>query len=230
MVGDGWRRYTPVTMAPMENGVWFPEEERVPETKRHLEVRTALYQALKLAFEASAAIGSDQFLYWDPTDAHQCLAPDVFVRLGVPDYPFRIWKVWEHGAPQVAVEVISSSDERDRDWDAKLARYRKSGILELVRFDPETPESSLRIWDAVDGTLVERVGESRAKCRWLPGFWLVVDDPLLGLPLRLSRDPEGREVYLTPAEHEATGRAAERVAAEQRIRELEAELRRRDHG
>src|SRR6266566_9266416 len=81
----------------------FPESAEVPETKRHLELRTLLYQVLKLAFAERAAIGCDQFVYWDPTDPKACLAPDAFVRLGQPDFLFRSWKAWEHGAPHVAV-------------------------------------------------------------------------------------------------------------------------------
>jgi hypothetical protein len=54
--------------------VHFPEAELVPETKRHLEQRTALYQSLTVAFRDRALIGSNQFVYWDPTDPRQCLA------------------------------------------------------------------------------------------------------------------------------------------------------------
>src|SRR5689334_14224097 len=97
----------------------FPVAELVPETKRHLDQRTALYQSLTLAFRDRALIGSNQFVYWDPTDPRQCLAPDVFVRRGAPDELFGNWKVWERGAPEVAVEILSADDERDRDWDEK---------------------------------------------------------------------------------------------------------------
>jgi len=54
----------------------------VPEGRRHFEQRTLLCQILKLAFGDRATIGSDQLVYWDPTDPRQCLAPDAFVRLG----------------------------------------------------------------------------------------------------------------------------------------------------
>jgi Putative restriction endonuclease len=208
-------------MRPIESGLRFPEEEKVPETKRHLEIRTALYQALQLAFGATAAIGSEQFVYWDPTDPRQCLSPDLFVRVGFPDYLFRTWKVWENGAPQIAVEVISPSDERDRDWDAKLVRYRRLGVMELVRFDPESSERTLRVWDSCEGDLVERQPAEQVASNWLSGYWVVVIDPVLGPTIRLSRDASGRNLYPTPAEAS--------LVAEQRIRELEAELSRRDH-
>jgi hypothetical protein len=52
--------------------------------------------------------------------------------------------------------------------------------------------------------------------RYLRGFWITVEQPGVGLALRLSHDASGALLYPTPAE-----------AAEQRVRELEAELRRR---
>ncbi|HEY3501124.1 MAG TPA: Uma2 family endonuclease [Polyangiaceae bacterium] len=240
--------------------LYFPESELVPESKRHLEQRTALYQILKLAFGERAAVGSEQFVYWDPTDPRQCLAPDVFVRLDSHNDVFRIWKAWERGAPDVAVEILSRSDEPDPDWEEKLERYRRLGVQELVCFDPRAGRSSLRVWAAHDGDLVERVvRDSAAESRCLPGTWLVVGDPALGDVLRLARGPEASELFPTPEEREAQRAETERrraeterrraeaerqraeaerqradqehrqrTLAEARIRELEAELRRRD--
>lgn len=195
--------------------VHFPEAEQVPETKQHFRLRTLLYEFLALAFADRATIGSDQFLYWDPTDPKACLAPDGFVRLGQPDHLFRTWKVWERGAPQLAIEVISDSDERDSDWEAKLQRYRRVGVLELIRFDPQAIEPSrmLRIWDAIEGDLIEREPASSASAsRVLPGYWLTTQDPALGPTLRLSQDELGEKLYPTPSE---------------RMHQLEAELSRR---
>ena len=62
--------------------VYFPESESVPETGVHLRLRTALWSMLRLELGHRAMVGSDQFLYWDPTDPRQCLAPDVLVWLG----------------------------------------------------------------------------------------------------------------------------------------------------
>ena len=199
--------------------VHFPEAEQVPETKLHFRLRTLLYEFLALAFADQAAIGSDQFMYWDPTDPKACLAPDAFVRLGEPDHLFRSWKVWERGAPQLAIEIISDSDERDSDWDAKLQRYRRVGVQELIRFDPDASEPTrvLRIWDAVEGDLAEReVSGSAAQSRVLPGHWVLVHDAVLGRTLRLSHDALGANLYQTPSE-----------SAEARVRDLETELGRR---
>lgn len=207
----------------------FPEQAEVPETKRHLELRTLVYQFLKLEFAGVGAIGCDQFVYWDAADARACLAPDAFVCLGTPDDLFRSWKVWERGAPDVAVEIISESDQPS--WDEKLARYRRLGVRELVWFDSESEGCPLRIWDLVAGELLERaLSKPCAYSHHLGGYWLAVNDASLGLALRLSHDPLGAQLFSTPAEREAEARrleAAGRRAAEQRVLELEAELRRR---
>jgi Uma2 family endonuclease len=195
--------------------VQFPEFDDVSESKRHLEQRTLLYEILKLHFGASALIGSEQFVYWDPTDPEQCLSPDAFVRLGAPNCEFRSWKVWERGAPDVAVEIISHSDARDSVWQRKFEKYRRLGVRELVRFEAEDDGNvSLRVWDFIENDLVEREPVERvAISRVLPGAWVVVDDHD-GIPrLRLSRDAEGKDLYPTAAER-----------AEVRVRELEAEL------
>jgi Uma2 family endonuclease len=203
----------------------FPEHERVPETKLHLELRTLLWQFLKHAFADNALIGCDQFVYWDAANPRVCLAPDAFVRLGQPDELFRTWRVWERGAPHLAIEVISSDDARDKNWSAKLNAYRQLGVQELVRFDPEATQRRLRIWHRIDDDLTERALEDGPPTSLvLPGFWQLANDPKLGISLRLSRDEAGSDLYLTPREADAR-----RIEADaRRIRELEAELARRD--
>jgi hypothetical protein len=209
----------------------FPAEVRVPETKRHLKLRTLLFSIAEHELASRASIGSDQFVYYDASDPRKCLAPDLFVRLGQPDTPFPIWKTWEHGAPELCVEVVSDSDAPDLAWEHKLARYHALGASEVVRFDPDLAGGDqLRIWDRVEGDLVERVIDSSATpCRVLGLFWVVV--PALGFPatLRLSRDPEGQSLLPTAEETEAAARATEvtaRKEAEQRLAEAREELER----
>ncbi|HYJ09964.1 MAG TPA: Uma2 family endonuclease [Polyangiaceae bacterium] len=191
----------------------FPEHEQVPETKWHLELKTLVYQFLKLAFADQALIGCDQFVYFDAANPRVCLAPAAFVRLGGPDEMFGSWKVWERGAPHLAVEIISDFDARDRNWDAKLASYRQLGVRELVRFDPEAEQGKLRIWDRLDDDLVEReLTGAPTPSSVLPGYWLLVGDEKLGPTLRLGRNEAGSDLYVT---------------SDERMHELEAELERR---
>jgi Putative restriction endonuclease len=243
------RSSAPVRYRRSPTPVRFPEEATVPETKRHLKLRTLLFHVLE-AFTDRAAVGSDQFIYWSASDPSRCLAPDGFLRLGVPDSLFGSWKTWERGAPELAVEIVSEFDSSERSWSSKLGKYHELGVREVVRFDPDAGEGErLRVWDRVEGDLVERIVEGNATpCTVLGLFWVLVPAEGLPLALRLASDPEGRDLVLMPLEArhhaeaearraeaearraEAEARRAEaeaRRAAERRIAELEAELRRR---
>jgi hypothetical protein len=207
--------------------IHFPESAEMPDALRdprrgetgvHLEVRTALYLLVRDFVGERGAVGSDQFVYWDASDPRQCLAPDLIVRMGAVPGPFPTWKTWERGAPHVAVEVASPFDAGEAEWQRKLARYRKSGINEIARFDPEDAVQPLRLWDRFDGDLVERSldGEHALLCDALAVHWCVRDDATLGRVLRLSLDALGQSLVPTAVERGQT-----------RIAELEAELRRR---
>jgi Uma2 family endonuclease len=203
----------------------FPESAEMPESTIHLQLRTLLFHVLRGAFGERGAVGSEQFVYWDAADPKRCLSPDVFVRLDSSRKEFGSWKTWEHGAPELAVEIVSDSDRGDLPWEQKLARYRSLGARELVRFDPGAEEGRrLQAWDRDEIELVERaVEDDRTPCRVLGCHFVVVVDRALGPVLRPSRDPHGRELFPTDAEKESRAREA----AERRVAELEAELARR---
>jgi len=198
--------------------IHFPAEEEVPETNRHLELRTALYQILKRELAERATIGSEQFVYYDPTSSKKCLAPDAFVKLGVPHTTFRLWKTWQGGAPELGVEVVSDSDDSDEQWDMKLERYRASGIAEVVRFDPDDRERAIRVWDHIDGDLVERATPENGafECVSLGLWWTLVEDPRLGQTLRLARNATGQDLLPTPDEAERAQAQARAVAEQAR--------------
>jgi len=201
--------------------IQFPESAEMPETGQHLELRTALYLLVRDFVGPRGAVGSEQFVYWDPSDPRQCLAPDLIVRIGAAPGPFPTWKTWERGAPHLAVEVVSPSDASEAEWRKKFGYYRKSGIDEIARFEPDNSARPLRLWDRIDGDLAERSleGEHALLCDTLGAYWYVQSDAALGRVLRLSQDAPGEKLVLSASERE-------RAAAE-RIAELEAELRRR---
>ncbi|HEY3255153.1 MAG TPA: Uma2 family endonuclease [Polyangiaceae bacterium] len=187
--------------APSKPQLHFPVSAAVPQTSHHLRLKTTLHDSLCEAFSAVACIGCGQFVYWDASDPSVCLAPDAIVKLGRPDDLFDCWRVWERGVPEVAVEIVCEVDERDRDWDANLERFRSLGVGELIRFDPEQPGGSLRAWDRVGQELVERSGvEWSTPSRYLNGYWVVLQDAKGRPVLRLSHDQHGRQLFPTKLE------------------------------
>jgi len=203
--------------------IHFPDSALMPETGVHLEVRTALYLLVRDFVGTRGAVGSEQFMYWDATDPRACLAPDLIVRMGAKPGPFPTWKIWERGAPHLAVEVVSPSDVSESAWTEKLAGYSKTGVNEIARFDPADAEHPLRLFDRFDGgDLVERdlTDEHSWLCDTLGVYWCVREDATLGRVLRLAFDPLGEKLVPTAIEQE-------RIEAAARIAELEAELRRR---
>jgi Uma2 family endonuclease len=208
----------------------FPVEETVPESKRHLKLRTLLYLILEHAFGDRACLGSDQFIYWNAANPRRQLAPDVFVRLGTPDVVFDSWKTWERGTPELAVEIVSDSDASEAELGDKLERYRELGVRELVRFEPDAAAGAkLRIWDRDAEDLVERKTEQdRSPSPALGVWWVVLPDAELGAVLRLAEDPNGERLLPTRAEAEALGRETERRGREAEARAREAEARARE--
>lgn len=205
-------------------GIHFPSEDRpeehVSETKRHFHARTTLFLLLEEALAAAgAAVGSDQFVYWDAGEPKKCLSPDVFVKLGSKDQDFDSWKTWKRGAPDLAVEIVSDSDRGDAEWESKLERYQASGIGEVVRFDAEDAKAPLRVWDSVDGELIERAPTSGTlhECAAL-GLWWVIVPSDLGALLRLARDRDGQQLLPTPTEERF--QLAEELARERKARTI----------
>ena len=211
--------------------IHFPTSDVVPETELHALLTALLFESLKAEYGRVATVGSDHFVYWDATDPSLCLAPDVMLRHGTREGLIDSWKVWERGAPELCVEVVSDSDRPQSEWAKKLRRYHQLGVLELVRFDSEAHGAGrLRVWDRVDGDLVERdmktPGASASAV--LSGFWSVADDAELGVALRLTRDEAGRDPVLTDRER-ARAQSARATAVAERLRaerdRLEAKLR-----
>jgi Uma2 family endonuclease len=198
--------------------IHFPEEAEVPEGKTHLILRTFLFALLRFALGPDHSVGSDQFVYWNARDPRRCLAPDIFVKLRVPDSSFGTWKAWERGGPpDLAVEIISPNEGDGIDWGEKLARYHELGVKELLRFDPAEAEGHrVRAWDRVHDDLVEReVAGDRTPCLTLGLSWVVC--PADGEPVGLRLADAAGRLLETREETQAA-----------RIRELEEQLARKD--
>lgn len=87
------------------------------------KLRTLLYQLLKDYLGSGATVGSDPCVYY-ASDPRKAVAPDVYVQLRAPIGKLESWKVWERGAPDVAVEILSDSDASELAWAKKTPSLR----------------------------------------------------------------------------------------------------------
>ncbi|MBX3229392.1 MAG: Uma2 family endonuclease [Labilithrix sp.] len=237
-----------------------PEDEKVPQGRRHHHLCNALYQIIRAAIPIeSGTLGADQYVYFQANNPKRCLAPDVFVKAGVPDgEDFDSWMCWERGAPDVAFEVLSPSDSYER-WTLrqKLARYAEVGVKELYVFNVDAKEGTrLRAWDRKSGDFVERLVKKERTRSAILGVELYLDavyaeGKTYPCCLRARRIVDGTTIVFPTADERArtaeekarAAKAAARAAAasqreaeasqreaEARVAALEAELARLREG
>lgn len=213
----------------------------MPEGSVHQDMCYFLLQLLLSVCGAENTAGSDQFLYFDASNPRRCCAPDGYVKLGVPQpKEIRSWKTWQHGTPELCVEILSKGTEEKLTLPEKLRRFHIMGVQEVVVLNTDAEKGTrLRAWDLIEGDLVERVVEhERTPCLTL-GLWFVLAEAKsdrLDEALRLAHDPEGHDLVLSSLEKaermadrasEAEAREAQRAdRAEAEVAALQAELAR----
>lgn len=126
---------------------WYAAEDAVPESMLHLLIRTTLWALIRrhLAEQGVRAfVGSEQFVYWKQGNPVRRLAPDVYVAIGHdPHADVRVWKTWEQGPLQLAIEIVS--DDVQKDYALAPARYDELGVDELIVFDPFAGDAGSRV-------------------------------------------------------------------------------------
>ena len=180
---------------------------------RHFKVRRDVY------------VSGDLLIYYREGDPRTSIAPDVFVVFGVEDRPRQNYKLWEEGqAPAFVLEVASPSTWRDDlGWNRLV--YARLGVREYWQYDPQGAHLPARL----QGERLAGPGYVRQPALTAPDGALTMRSETLGLELRAApgremrfRDPAtGNELRSHDEEAEAC------LAAEARVAELEALLRRR---
>jgi Uma2 family endonuclease len=218
-----------------DEGYPSEREEKMPQTEWHRILLGLLLQSLQWHYRAEPRVVAtgDMFVYWRPGDNTAFVAPDVFVSLDAERRLRRRWLTWQDGSLDCVIELLWDSTVGS-DLGEKVEVYRDElGVREYFVFDPEgglmTPR--LRGYRLVGGEY-EAIEASDGR---LASEVLGLHLEQRGNEVRLW-DPVTQSIVPTDgerAEAEAAARQAEaaaRQAAEQRIRELEAELARRAGG
>jgi Uma2 family endonuclease len=186
---------------------------------------------LRIGLEAHFA-GKPQYrvfsnlnLYYSPHDPKAYVSPDAmivvpFAPLGADPKSYRIGK--DGPAPILTAEILSERSAQQKDLEEKVAVYALLGVAEYILVDTSgtyLPQRLLlkrlqtdKSWEDIqdpDGGITSQLG-----------FRLVID---VDNQLRVLDLGTGRR-YVRPNEAEAE--AQKRRQAEERIRQLEAELAR----
>ncbi|HZF07988.1 MAG TPA: Uma2 family endonuclease [Thermoanaerobaculia bacterium] len=228
------------------------------ETEVHGQVMIDLWNALRRRYASVPDVYAwgNMFLYYQQGNPSACVAPDLFLVHGVDKRVRRTYKLWEEGrVPSLIIEVTSKST-RDEDEVEKKGIYERLGVEEYFLFDPlgEYLRPQLQGYRRVggryqalapeaDGSLASRTTGLRLAPE---GERLRLRDAATGEPLLWSEEQaeaqQAAEEHARAAEERAgqEARRAEREAqradqemrarqsAEERIRQLEEELARRN--
>ncbi len=218
----------------IQRPVHYPESDGKPmaETPEHLEAMLYLIDAMQRYFAArdDVYVAGNQCLYWVEGNPSQRVAPDVYVAFGVPKRPWRAtWKVWEIGkAPDVIIELTSRSTAGE-DLDRKYRLYQRLGVQEYILIDVrrEYLIEPVILHRLAGGAYQQIPTEHPSDREWrarseLLGLEVVVRAEDDGYVVRLYDPVRGRTI---PTGVELAEHAAQMEA---RLRELEAELRRRE--
>ena len=165
----------------------FPTSDGKPMAENFINqiqmigLQYALRQLLERQGQTRAAIGGNQFLYYNPYNKRDNLSPDVYAALDVEPGSRDAWFTWKEGkAPDIVFEIASPSTWRQDVSTAprgKLTLYGQLGVREYYVYNPTAlAPPHLRAFVRRDE------GAALEEARLLPngGVWSV----LLGAELR----------------------------------------------
>ena len=218
------------------------DDEPMAETDFHAEQITTLSDQFKRYFAINDLIhiGVDSFIYYEEGNITKCVAPDIYIVLGVEKYPLRrSFYTWKEGAVPVAVIEFLSDSTAHQDRTKKVELYLKDiGVQEYFIHQPEMEKpAEFHGWQrSASGEIVEIEQDtdgglfSEALNLWLR--W--EDDQTTHVRLLRPYLPDGTPIDTSmeikhQLEHEKNLREEEqlrREEAETKVNELEAELAR----
>lgn len=211
--------------------IHYPDADGKPMAESDFQREPLIYavEALRIYFQARDAVyvSGNLFLYYEEGNPQAVVAPDVFVVIGASKrdrFSYRLWE--EPKAPDFVLEITSKST-RGEDQGVKRGVYAFLGVAEYWQYDPTgdylmPPLQGLRLVNGNYYPIPPAVGADGEP---------VLSSAVLGLELRLEGrvlrfyDPVTRQKLLSHQEAEQA-----RQAAEARIAELEARLRRLEEG
>ena len=192
---------------------------------------------------------ANTILCYDPDDLNVRVSPDVYLAFGVDAHAIRQRKLylpWEAGKPPDWVLEVASVSTGREDIGRKRDVYARIGVPEYWRFDPQDGayHGERLAGDRLVAGVYESIELTAAPDGILKGYsevlglslcwddnWPRLYDPATNTYLETWQQEraarQAAESERAAAEAQAAVEQAGRLAAEARIRQLEAELHRR---
>ena len=226
------------TAAPNVHGlqvedVFYPSSDGKPMAENMWQSRAILHAVCDLeAARPRALVAADILVYPEEGNNKNAIAPDVLVALELGTESRASYFVWKEGKPPDCVLEVASPSTQAEDRGGKRRRYAAMGVPEYWLFDPKgdayprgTPRlQGLRL---ADGEYVPLPSLLADGAQWIRSGVLGLDVRVEGELLRFRDATTGRDVPHRPEVQAAAEReAAARSAAEARVAQLEAALRR----
>ena len=123
----------------VRNGYPTTDGKPMAETEQHRDDMIALIDALKYFYrdEPLVHVSGNLLMFYEPGNKRRHISPDVFVVKGVDKRVRENYLVWEEKAPDVVIELTSSTTRRE-DTDKKFKLYRdRLKVKEYFLFDPK---------------------------------------------------------------------------------------------
>ena len=227
----------------------------LPDGEYQAPIYVRIHSTLRTYFKdiPGAHVNGDTFIYYIEGNPRRSVSPDCYVVFDLSEVALaslsiqgnNTYLLWEVGkAPDFVLEIGSKSTA-DADLGRKRELYAELGVLEYWRYDATggdfygEPLVGERLVDGEyqrlemradsEGSVWSHSDALGLDLWWMDGelrFWDSVAGEWL---LSHEEDRVGRLAAETRADVERTGRLAERegrLAAEERVEQLEAELRR----
>jgi Uma2 family endonuclease len=119
----------------------YPSSDGQPlaETSVHAEAMAQAFFVLDRFFKdrADVNVGMNLLFYYEKGNAAARFSPDVYVSVGAPKGPRRVYKIWEEPVPPTFVLEVSSRGTWLEDSGNKQALCASLGVREYFLFDPE---------------------------------------------------------------------------------------------
>ena len=230
------------TLRPMtsaEEDVFYPCSDGKPMSDNMWQGEAILNSALDLRTALpDALVAADILVYPEQGNRHNRIGPDVLVALGLGMRKRMTYRVWREGKPPDWVLEVASPSTAHNDLGIKRDKYAAMGVREYWLFDPMgglyrgLPRlQGLQLLRGVYRPIAPRMDRGVAVIR---SAVLSLDVRREGELLRFRDVATGEDIphhseEAARAEREAARaerEALERKAAQARVAELEAALRR----